>query len=209
MNLGEQLKQIREEANLTIDELSEKTKIQSKYLLRLEKEEFSKLPATAYIRGFIQKWAKACDADGEKLIMQFYRENKPLHGSYSNVKLSPLTKSAFIITARHIVVIVLFIFIVGFLSYLYFTQRKLNNSPQIEILKPIEFSSIVEGNDILIKGKVENMEKLYINDKEVFVDNEGFFEYKYQLNLGLNDIVVKAKSNKGKETEAIRKVLKL
>lgn len=55
---GEFLKQIREYKNVSLSRLSEMTKIMTPYLVHLEAENFEKLPATAYVRGFVFQYAK-------------------------------------------------------------------------------------------------------------------------------------------------------
>ncbi len=55
---GEFLRKIREYRNVSIPRLSEMTKISKNYLTCIEDENISKLPAVAYIRGFIFQYAK-------------------------------------------------------------------------------------------------------------------------------------------------------
>lgn len=55
---GELLKKIREYRNVTILRLSEMTKISKTYLACIEEENIDKLPAVAYVRGFIFQYAK-------------------------------------------------------------------------------------------------------------------------------------------------------
>lgn len=55
---GEFLKKIREYKNVTIDRLSDMTKISRSYLVSIEEENIEKLPANAYTRGFIYQYAK-------------------------------------------------------------------------------------------------------------------------------------------------------
>ena len=55
---GEFLKKIREYRNVTIQRLSEMTKISKTYLSCIEEENIDKLPAVAYVRGFIFQYAK-------------------------------------------------------------------------------------------------------------------------------------------------------
>ncbi len=55
---GSFLKEIREYKNVSLDMISEYTRILKTYLVFIESEEFDKLPATAYIRGFVFQYAK-------------------------------------------------------------------------------------------------------------------------------------------------------
>lgn len=209
MSLGENLKKIREEAGFSLEDLAEKTKIQRKYLEYLENEEFDKLPMPVYVQGFIQKWCRACDVAYEKLLLQFYRENKQFADRSQNNNLLPIISSSFVISIKHIVGLVLIIFFILVFGYFYQNQKALQESPRIEILQPLEFSSVSEDEQILIRGEVENITNLFINNQEVFIDNQGIFEYTYILNTGLNTILVIGEAKDGSNIETIRKVLKL
>lgn len=55
---GKFLKEIREYKNVTLEKMAEMTRIMKTYLMYIDNDEYSKLPATAYIRGFIYQYAK-------------------------------------------------------------------------------------------------------------------------------------------------------
>lgn len=55
---GELLNQIREYKQVTIERMVEMTKISKTYIRNIEADEFSKLPADVYTRGFVYQYAK-------------------------------------------------------------------------------------------------------------------------------------------------------
>lgn len=55
---GSFLKKVRESLQITLEELSEKTKISKSYIKAIEDENFAKLPAPVYIRGFVTQIAR-------------------------------------------------------------------------------------------------------------------------------------------------------
>ena len=55
---GKFLKQIREYKNVTIDRLAEMTRISKTYIKLIEADEYVKLPADVYTRGFVYQYAK-------------------------------------------------------------------------------------------------------------------------------------------------------
>jgi len=74
---GEFLKRVREYKSISVDEISEFTKISRTYLNCIESEEFESLPAPAYLRGFVVQIAKALKLPHEKVAaayMQHYKE---------------------------------------------------------------------------------------------------------------------------------------
>jgi curved DNA-binding protein CbpA len=63
---GDFFRKVREYKGISIDELSEFTKISRTYLNCIESEEFESLPAAAYLRGFVLQFAKALKLPHEK-----------------------------------------------------------------------------------------------------------------------------------------------
>ena len=55
---GDYLRKIREYKNLDLDRLSDMTKVSRTYLQGIESEDFGKLPAPVYVRGFVFQYAK-------------------------------------------------------------------------------------------------------------------------------------------------------
>lgn len=55
---GDYLRKIREYKNLDLDRLSDMTKVSRTYLQGIESEDFGKLPAAVYVRGFVFQYAK-------------------------------------------------------------------------------------------------------------------------------------------------------
>ncbi len=55
---GPVLRKIRESRRITLEDLSDYTRISRSYLHALEEENFAKLPAVVYVRGFLQQISK-------------------------------------------------------------------------------------------------------------------------------------------------------
>lgn len=66
--IGSVLRQRREALGITVDQVQEATKIRSRYLLALENDEFSQIPAEIYALGFLRAYARYLGLDGEALI---------------------------------------------------------------------------------------------------------------------------------------------
>lgn len=66
--LGNRLKEAREAKGYTLDDLQEITKIQKRYLAGIEKEDYSTMPGSFYVRAFIKQYAEAVDLDADEML---------------------------------------------------------------------------------------------------------------------------------------------
>jgi len=69
--IGLQLKKTREEKDITLEEVAEKTKIQSRYLQAVENGDWERLPEEVYLRGFIRTYAQFLGLDAQSLIKEY------------------------------------------------------------------------------------------------------------------------------------------
>ena len=71
--LGEELRRRREELGLTLAQISETTRIGTRFLKAIESDDFAVLPEGIYTRSFIRSYAKQVRMD-EELALQLYQE---------------------------------------------------------------------------------------------------------------------------------------
>jgi transcriptional regulator with XRE-family HTH domain len=79
MNIGEALKSHRESRKISLEKISEKTKINTANLMAIEEGNYDSFPSLVYVRGFIRSYAKAIGMNGPEiaeLIRQFNMEIK-------------------------------------------------------------------------------------------------------------------------------------
>jgi curved DNA-binding protein CbpA len=77
---GAFLRSVREYKQITADEIMNLLKIGRNYLTALEEDNFSKLPANVFVRGFVIQYAKALKLDHDKVAaayMEFLRGKRP------------------------------------------------------------------------------------------------------------------------------------
>ena len=72
--LGNRLKQAREEKNISLDDLQDLTKIQKRYLIGIEEGNYSMIPGKFYVRAFIKQYAEAVNLDPEMLFEEYKNE---------------------------------------------------------------------------------------------------------------------------------------
>lgn len=75
---GELLKKIREYKNVSLQRMADMTKISKTYITHIENDEYQKLPATAYVRGFVFQYAKCLKLSPELVATSYLHHIKTL-----------------------------------------------------------------------------------------------------------------------------------
>ena len=73
---GAAIKRIREAKKITIEDLADFTRISKMYLHAIEEEEYQKLPAAVYCRGFLQQVAKRLKLPTELMVNKYIARMK-------------------------------------------------------------------------------------------------------------------------------------
>ena len=91
-------------------------------------------------------------------------------------------------------------------GYSLFSARHIIKGPDIVIETP-KNGEIVKDNFVEIKGKSENLNYITLNDRQIFIDDEGNFKEKLFLYSGENVLKMYGKDKFGREeTQYIRVV---
>lgn len=70
---GELLKRVREARGIEIDEIAQRTKITATHLRAIEAEQFGKLPAPVYVRGFVVELAKCLKLEPQRVAASYMK----------------------------------------------------------------------------------------------------------------------------------------
>ena len=68
---GRYLQAIRLEKKISLEQVSQQTRIGLGNLLLIEQEDHERLPAEVYVKGFLRSYAKAVGADGDEVIRRY------------------------------------------------------------------------------------------------------------------------------------------
>lgn len=71
MKFGESLRKERELRGITLEEISQHTKVHTRFLEAIEKDDLSVLPAKAFAKGFLRSYARMVDLDEDLVITNF------------------------------------------------------------------------------------------------------------------------------------------
>ncbi len=75
--IGAVLEQARKERGLSLRDVEDATKIRTRYLDGLEREDFSVLPDAVYVQGFLKAYANFLGLDGEELVRELKARRWP------------------------------------------------------------------------------------------------------------------------------------
>ena len=135
--LGEYLASCREHLGLSREEIARVAKIQSKYLAALEAGDFSELPASVYVRGFIKSLAEIYRVNEKNLLSQLESEQ----GLVENLQILPKPEkirlvSPFVFSPKTLTIASLVLIGLASLAYLYFQVSSLGRPPRLIIESP-------------------------------------------------------------------------
>src|SRR3989338_6154386 len=131
--LGEFLKRKRQEKNLTLDRLSDLTKIQLYHLEALESGQFEKLPPTVYCVGIFKRLSKFLDADENEIIETY--KNKIESSTSNKTGSAPIAKreSYFILTPSKLMIFAGGLLLLLLSGYLWYQFNFLIGPPNLAI----------------------------------------------------------------------------
>lgn len=216
-NFTEFFREKRQSKNISLEKLSEITKIQPYHLEALEAGHFEKLPPSVYRAGIFKRLAKFLDVD-ENQFMEAYKNEIELSSAMSpdssNVNFAfqignaPIKKrnSYFILTPSKLIFLGGGLLLILLFVYIWYQFNFLTGPPNLVIDKEEDF--ITKEEIVLINGKTDNGIDLTINGEKMYVASSGSFRKEIQLADGVNVIEIKAVNNFGKTTKIIRQIFK-
>ena len=205
--VGQILKEEREKKFYSLDEIEKVTKIRKELLEALEMDNYSKLPSSTFVQGFIKNYGKMLKLDTEKLLAVYRREfsdrkNPPrILESFTN----PMQNPRFIMTPAKVISAAVIILVIVFFSYLWIEFRYLVGAPILEVSKPLD-QETTDSRKVSVSGKTSPESKVEINNQEVTVDDSGNFSQELELSENVNRILISATSKFGKTTNIERTV---
>jgi len=202
LTLGEKIRNIRGNKRVSLIDISRNTRIQIEYLEYLEQGVYDRLPADVYVRGFLKSFAEYLGVDEKDLIKSFEKEKsiqKNIKGDNDEDNISKkINLSNFSINPKIISVIFIVLLFMGMSFYLY---KKLDNfvsTPELIILNP-DADAVVNDSQVIVSGRTDEGNEVFINNHPVLVDENGTFEEKLILRSGVNMITVRSINRFNKE----------
>lgn len=207
--LGSVLKSARAKADVTLEQVETQTRIAAKYLRALEEGRYEDLPADAYNVGFVRGYATFLKLPVDKIIRLYRQErSQSRFGSTANGMLAPRRTAEwhFFVTPKFLGAVGAILLFGGIATYIAVQLRSFASPPKLTITSlPSEFTST--RGTVQVAGETVDGVVLTMNTEAIHVAPDGTFSQDVQLQPGLNDIVVVAKSRSQKEAQQVVKVL--
>jgi len=208
-SLSSILKAARTKAGYSLEQAEAETRVAQKYLLALERGDYSHMPAEAYNIGYIRCYAEFLGLDPERIV-QLYRLERSSHNLTPSHASQLRPKRAgdwnFLITPKLLGVVGVIAVFGAVSGYILFQVKKFADPPMLELTNvPTEFTS--DKDTVVLEGHTAQGATVSMNSEPIFVSNDGSFSQDVQLSPGLNQILVQSKSRADKESRLIVKVL--
>ncbi len=144
ISFGRYLQAIRLEKKISLEQISQQTRIGLRSLLLIEEENHEQLPAEVYVKGFLRSYAKAIGADGDEVIRRYKScqvvVQKSTESESSNIGI------AHGIWWKLLISLVLLVVIIGSSLFAVFYFRQ---APEAD--KPPEQKAVVEAQQTVVE----------------------------------------------------------
>lgn len=201
---GEILKAGRKEKGWTIAELSQRTKIQERFIQALENSDLARLPAMPFVNGFLRTISIELDLKPEGIVAVFRRD----FGEGDKGKVIPNVSEekdkGFRWAPSTSIVIGILTMILVFSFYLIIQLKGLLGVPGLEIWEPQD--QAVVGTETVVEGRTDPTASVAINGQKIKKNRNGTFSQSIGLPEGVQTVTISATGQNGKTTEIVRTV---
>jgi cytoskeletal protein RodZ len=206
VTIGKKLEEERLNKNLSIEEVSEATKIKSSFLLSIEKGDYKSLPSPAYALGFVRNYAKYLGMPEVETVALFKREfDAERELAVLPKGLSPeneFSLSKFKFGRVFLISLLILIFLSGFLLYQY---RAAIFNPPLSVDTPREGETI-NAPSVIVKGHTQADSAVIVGDVPAAVDDKGDFRKEISVFPGKTDLRIEVTNRFGRKTSVVRHI---
>jgi cytoskeletal protein RodZ len=196
---GEILKSARLKQELSLSQIAKRTKINEQFLASIEENNFEKLPAAAFTKGFMRQYAKAVGLDPNHVLAVFRRDyDQDARGRVIPRGLVNPIKAASRVfnpaTTATIIAAIVSLLIVGF-----FTKQIIDfvSAPTIQVVEPAQEAQV--NSPVTVRGITDPEATVIINQAPAIVQEDGSFSATIELSNGEHIIVIEATSRSNKK----------
>jgi cytoskeletal protein RodZ len=205
--VGSILREARVAKGISLGDVERDTKIRSKFLEAIERDDYSPLPSISYAKGFVKNYSEYLGLNSRTVLAFFRRQTiEAPRSSLLPKSVEPtLNRSALQLTPGRFVTIVVAVLAGLFLLYLGVQYKKFNETPALTIETP-KHQDVVADKRIDVLGITDPDATITVNGVSVLVRSDGKFFDQVTLEPGVNNITIVATSRLGKTTTVVREV---
>ncbi len=204
--IGQQLRQARQNKNITLEEASKKLNINIKYLEAIENGQLNKLPTGIYKKNFLREYTLFLKIDPVEISELYNSKAKNKQGE-KNLFTKKIPHFFYFLAIPKIIknTIILFVALIC-LAYLIYGVSNIISPPKLIITNPPE-NFTTQKNTINISGLTEPGAEVIINEEIISINTDGFFTKKINLKNGLNTIYITSQKKYSRKNEIIKNIL--
>lgn len=205
IKIGAKLKESRNKKGLSIEEISNATKIRKEFLEAIENGEYKKLPSSAYAIGFVRNYARFLGLDEKQSIAFFKRE----FDSEKAFEVLPKFSAGSEISLKRFRVgwnpLILLAVVIFLITFIFFQYKDAIINPPLQITSPKDGQAIAS-QDFEVVGKTDPNSVVFVENQPVSLDSEGNFKKIITVFPGKSSLSVRSVNRFGRETQIIRKI---
>lgn len=203
LTIGNLLENEREKKEYTLQHVEKKTKIRSKNLEAIEKDDWQKFHSKTYIIGIIRSYAKFLKIDQEKLLAIFRRE----YEQKEEVKYKTnIPQKHFTPYIQYVFKVIIILLVCIFVLYFGYQLKLYFSSPVVVILSPKQ-TAFKHENKIELIGKIDKESIVTVNGERVYQNKENIFRIFIPLTQKKNIVTIEITGMNGKKT-VVKKIFK-
>ena len=192
-----------ESRSLSSQKLAGFTSVPERFISAILNMKTESLPPAPYVRGYFVKIGEVLGLNSDELWQNYQKESSVIKRSgpldelpTNRYALTPINKKLIIGSAALLIAI----------GYLVIRADDLIGKPNLYLASPLRDNLIVTESAFTARGKIKPGDKLTINDKGIYVKEDGSFEENILLKPGLNTIEFKVARFLGREITATKQI---
>jgi len=208
--LGPDLIELRERANLSLEQAALLAKLTPSFLRALENEEWSGLPDPVYSEKLLKSYV-SCFGVNESYYLHKFREGLHMREIERNPsdflpRAVKLSATALMVTPRIIAAVgfLCFVFLLG--GYVYVQARSMSLPPELNVMTPAD-GLRVDDPHVVIRGQTLAGSIVTVNDVEATVRPDGVFSHDLNVPRGTTLIRIVSRRRHGSESVEVRRVI--
>lgn len=205
--MGEMLHNMRRDLNRTLDEMAAATKVQRRYLVAFEKDDYAALPEPIYSRHFLRAYARALRGDVNYFLSRFDAERGTC--DFTDPMRLPRRKPhplQFFVAHRLFRIGLGALCLLALTGYIGFQIQGLLKPPTIVVYEPADGTSTNDAS-VTVSGKTEDEAEITVNGTSVLPNADGTFSTQIVLERGLNVISIEGKTRHSRSATVYRRVV--